>query len=337
MIPVTDPAGLFHSVSDATRLRLLRLLGQQELNVQELVRITGLSQPRVSKHLAVLREHGWLSQRREGTFNWYRAVSAADFPAGPTLYEPVLAAADRVAEAEQDDRLLTAALAERSARARDFFSGIADRWDEIRGQFEHEDLKIGAVGALAPAGLRVLDIGTGTGAMLPAFGATGARIVALDHSPAMLRRAQARCRDEGLREVLYSVGDVTRLPFGDAVFDACNCSMVLHHVADPAAALAEMARTVRPGGRVMVTGFCRHDQEWMREELAHRWLGFDRAQIEESLRGAGLVPLRHLERRGGPAPLTAPVGSSPDRTEVNWPRVFLATAARESDSNRDGN
>lgn len=328
MIQVNDPAGLFHSVSDATRLRLLRLLGREELNVQELVRVTGLSQPRVSKHLAVLREHGWLQQRREGTFNWYRAVPAADFPAGATLYEPVMAAADRVAEAAQDDRLLRVALVERTARARDFFSGIADRWDELRGQFEHEDLKIGAVGALAPSGLRVLDIGTGTGAMLPAFAAADARVVALDHSPAMLRRARLRCAGQGLDEVVYSAGDVTRLPFADGVFDACNCSMVLHHVADPAEALAEMARTVCSGGRIMVTGFCRHDQEWMREELAHQWLGFTREEIGDYLRGAGLRPLRHVVRGGDPARLPATAGTPPGRAEVHWPEVFLATAER---------
>ncbi len=326
MIRISDPAALFQSVSDATRLRLLRLLDREELNVRDLVRITGLSQPRISKHLAVLREHGWLRQRREGTFSWYRAVATADVPAGTDLYGPILAAADAIAEAPADDRLLDVVRAERRARSRDFFSGLADRWESIRGEFEHEDLKTGAIAALVPSGLRVLDIGTGTGAMLPLFAGTGADVFALDHSPAMLARARARSRESGLENVVYSVGDVGHLPFGDGSFDACNCSMVLHHVADPQQALNEMVRTVRPGGMVMLTAFCRHEQEWMREELAHQWLGFEPAEIEEYFRCAGLGPPRMIIRGGSPDHEVPPAGSA---VEIQWPEVFLATGRRE--------
>lgn len=325
MTEISNPAALFQSVSDSSRLRLLRLLGREELNVQELVRITGLSQPRVSKHLAVLRDQRWLEQRREGTWNWYRCVAPERFAAGPEFFREVLLAADTVAEAEQDDQRLAGALRERLAATRDFFSGIADRWDELRSGFEHPDLQLGAISALVEPGLRILDIGTGTGAMLPVLAGARARVVALDNSQAMLDRARARARAEGLTGIGFCAGDIATLPFADGVFDAVNCGMTLHHVAGPEAALREMARVVRPGGPVLVTAFCSHELHWMRDELAHRWLGFERDQMEGFFRSAGLAMDRYLVR-GRAQPETGN-GRAPGARAVEWPDVFLAAGS----------
>ena len=327
MPPATDPAALFHSLSDPARLRLLRLLHREELNVQELVGITGLPQSRVSRHLALLREQGWLEQRRAGTFSWYRTVPPRSFAAGEALHAQLLAAAESVAGAGKDDAALAGALAARRRRSGDFFAGLAERWDGIRREYEHPDIALGAVAALVDARLRILDIGTGTGAMLPGFGASAPLVVALDHSRAMLARAAALCRSEGLDTVALCNGGLEALPFGDGSFDACHCGMVLHHVEDPAGAVAEMARVVIPGGRVMVTAFAAHDEQWMREELAHRWLGFTRATIEEFWAATGLVPGRWLTRSrrpGGAGDRRPPAGGRLPR----WPDVFLATATK---------
>lgn len=328
-MPTSDPAALFQSLSDPTRLRLLRLLGRQELNVQEMVRTTGLNQPRVSKHLAILRDQGWIAPRREGTWSWYRAVKPTRFPGGAELFAQVMKVADQVAEAEADDAILAEVLAEREARTRDFFAGIAHRWDELRQEYEHPDIRLGALGALVDPRVKVLDIGTGTGAMLPVFGAVARLTVALDNSEAMLARAEALCRREGLDSVSLCNADVAALPFADGAFDAVNCSMVLHHVASPRAALAEMARVTRPGGRVMVTAFCSHDQGWMREELAHRWLGFTRLETAGFFAAAGLEMRRFLVR-GRRAEPDGPVGRSGNGAgALTWPDVFLATGVRQ--------
>ena len=328
MARFNDPAALFQSISDASRLRLLRLLFGQELNVQELVRITGLSQPRVSKHLAILRDQGWLRQRREGTWSWYRAELPEAFPAGELLFRQVLAAADGVEDARRDDHLLDLVLAARQSKTRDFFAGIADRWDEIRSEFEHPDIRIGALGALVDPSLKVLDIGTGTGAMLPVFAGAPRVVVALDNSQAMLVRARARCRAEGLVGVGFCAGDVDRLPFADGTFDACNCSMVLHHVSRPSAALQEIARVVKSGGKVMVTAFCSHQMSWMREELAHQWLGFTEEEVEGFFTAAGMVLNRYLVRgrQSGGEGIVRNTG--PDGKPLDWPEVFLATGTR---------
>lgn len=327
-----DPVALFQSVSDATRLRLLRLLARDELNVQELVRLTGLSQPGVSRHLAVLREQGWLVQRREGTWNWYRTARPGTTPAGPVLFAQVLAAADRVEGAADDDRALARVQAERRARGRDRFAGIADRWDDLRAGYEHPDLRLGALGALAPAGRKVLDIGTGTGAMLPVFAAADAWVVALDASRAMLARARGRAAELAPAEVRLCGGDLGRLPFGDDVFDLCHGGMVLHHVQAPAEALREMARVVRPGGRVAVSAFVPHEQQWMREELGYLRLGFAREEIEAGLRAAGLEPCRWL-RPGALAPAPAGGGAAP---RLEWPDLFLAVGRKPAPARPPG-
>ena len=328
MPPAFNPAALFQSVSDDSRLRLLRLLGRQELNVRELVRITGLSQPRVSKHLAVLREQDWITQRREGTWSWYRAVDPEEFGPGEQIFRQITRAADMVPEARGDDGKLGVVLGDRQTRAKDFFSGIADRWDTIRQEYEHPDIRIGTVGALVASNLRILDIGTGTGAMLPVFAAAADTVVALDNSEAMLARARALCRNEGLDNVEFCNADVGDIPFADAVFDACNCSMVLHHVVQPKIALAEMARVVRPGGHLMVTAFCRHEQTWMRDELAHHRLGFDKSEMEELFTGAGLSMRNYLVRGRSPGQESAARTVRPDGNKLRWPEVFLATGVK---------
>ncbi len=342
------PEVIFQAVSDATRLRLLRLLHREELNVQELVRITGMSQPRISKHLAVLRDAGWVRQRKEGTWSWYRTVACQEFPAGTDLYESVLSAADAVAAAGEDDLQLAGVLTERDARARDFFAGIAGRWDEIRRVYEHPDVQLGAVGALVDENLEVVDIGTGTGALLPLLAGSCSRVVAVDKSEAMLARARVLCERANLTGVTFQKADIQALPFADGSFDAAYCSMVLHHVARPARAVNEMARVVRPGGKVVVIAFTRHNLVWMREELAHHWLGFAREDIERLLRAADLQPRRYLTRRRTADVATdeqavRTVSSTPEKVPRrkgeawNWPEVFLSVSVKRRDpSDRPG-
>ena len=326
--PESDPVSLFQAVSDETRVRLLRLLRREELNVQELVKILEMNQPRVSKHLAVLRDSGWIRQRKEGTWSWYRAVPQEEFSAGAALCEQVGATVDGIGDAERDDTALAAVLARRDARARDVFADLAGDWDRIRQEYEHQDIQLGALSALVDRSLRVIDIGTGTGALLPLLAAAAGEVVAVDNSAAMLTRARELCRREELDTVRFQHADIQALPFDDASFDAAYCSMVLHHVARPDQALAEMARVVRPGGKVVVIAFTRHDLLWLREELAHRWLGFTREDMEDYLVGAGLRPVRYVVKSRRPRE-TARGGSRPaDGKDWHWPDVFLAVAEK---------
>ncbi len=307
------------------RLRLLRLLARQELNVQELVAITGLSQPRVSKHLGILRQQEWVAQRREGTWSWYQACVPTLIPQGRVLFDQVLQLADSVADCAADDEGLAIALSARQAKARAFFSDMADRWETISRQYANSDLERGLIGALAEPGVKVLDVGTGTGALLPELVACGAWVVALDHSVPMLVKARGRCRGQEDQAVGFCAGEAGSLPLQSDSFDVVSGAMILHHAARPRQVIAEMARVTRPGGRVTVTSFVAHDQEWMREELAHQWLGFAQSELEYFYRSAGLEPTRWLQR--GPQPAERN-GSGHGASAPNWPDVFLISGVK---------
>jgi ArsR family transcriptional regulator len=285
-----------------------------------------MSQPRISKHLAVLRDAGWITQRREGTWSWYRSVAPARFVGGSGLATQVLAAADGVAEAAQDDAALALILVEREERAQAFFAGVADDWDRIRQEYEHPDVHLGVVSALVDRRQRVVDIGTGTGALLPLLGTAVDEVVAIDSSAAMLARARRLCQRHALGRVRFQRADVRALPLRDACCDAAYGSMVLHHVARPEAAVAEMARVVRPGGKIVVIAFTRHDLTWLREELAHQRLGFAQEEIEGLFTGAGLRPVRYLQRGRIQSADRRRSLSRKDRWQ--WPSVFLAVAEK---------
>jgi len=325
-----NPAETFKAVSDPTRLRLLRLLSHTELNVQEMVQILGMSQPGVSKHLKVLLEAGWLRHRKEGTWSWYGLVTRTNFVDGVDLHDVVLDGVRRAPEAVGDDRVLQQVLADRDKRSGSFFADTAETWDQIRPAFEHPDVQAGAVGALVPPGLELVDIGTGTGALLPLLAATGACVTAVDASAAMLTRARSLCEREGLTDIVFEKADIQDLPFADARFDAAYCSMVLHHVARPEQALREMVRVVKPGGKVVVMAFTRHNLTWLREELAHQWLGFSREEMGDLFKRFGLRTDHYLERELSQLTMareTLPLALR--GRDEDWPDVFLAVGVKQ--------
>ena len=327
-IEIDSPAEVLQAVSDTNRLRLLRVLQRHELNVQEMVQTLQMRQPSVSRHLAILREAGWISQRREGTWSWYRAVPPGEVRAGAPLQQAVVDSAGKLAEAAADDSRLAAVIAEREMRARDLFCGAADHWERIRVQYEHPDLQAGMVAALVPPGLRVVDVGTGTGALLPILARAAARVVAVDRSASLLASARRRCRIAGCGNVWFQQADVRALPFADESFAAAYASMVLHHVADPGAALVELARVVGPGGTVVVVEFTRHNLDWMRQQLAHRWLGFELGQLVTWCEDAGLEPQHWLQRKRTAVDGAQQPSDPSSREGFTWPDVLLVVARR---------
>jgi SAM-dependent methyltransferase len=158
-------------------------------------------------------------------------------------------------------------------------------------------------------------------------------VVAVDHSAAMLARARRRCRDGGYSRVAFHQADVLALPFASGVFDAVYCSMVLHHVVKPLAALMELARIVRPGGAVVLIDFTQHNLTWMRDELGHHWLGFSLEEMAAWQTAAGLEPGRIILRRRTTTD-GDPVTTGAAREQFAWPEVFLAQATRSPDNGR---
>lgn len=286
---------VFKTLADPTRIRILRLLEQEELIVGELMDILGMAQSRVSRHLAVLRETGLLADRRDGTFVAYRLVLPEK---GPWRDAWILARKSLANDptSSRDDTLLRRTLAARkSNRGRNFFDSVGPEWDALRRVFGDELLRARATAMLVPPGLRVADIGTGTGVLALELAELGLDVVGIDRSEAMLETARQKWQaveSDDLHAIEFRIGDAHDLPLESNSVDAAFAHMVLHSLEEPERAIQEMARIVKPGGRVVLVDFMPHEHEWMKQELGLLWLGFAPETLVEWLAGAELEPPR---------------------------------------------
>lgn len=284
---------VFKTLADPTRVRILRLLEREELVVQELMEVLGMAQSRVSRHLAILREAGLLDDRRDGTFVAYRFVPP---DAGPwrDTWELVTRNLADDPTAQRDDAALDRVIEGRRRSSRSFFDTVGPEWDALRKVFDDDLLRARSVCRLVPPGLRVADVGTGTGVLALELARLGLSVVGIDNSPSMIEAAREKLsREEGtLAPIEFREADAEALPLEDAEVDAAFAHMVLHSVASPGAIVAEMARIVAPGGAVVAVDFVRHEQEWMRRELGVVWLGFDPDEVRDWFRDAGLPDAR---------------------------------------------
>jgi ArsR family transcriptional regulator len=288
---------VFRALADPTRLRILRLLDGTELNVNELVEVLQLPQPTVSRHLAVLLRAELVTRRRDGMWTYYGLAPAA---AGEEELRRALGARLRgLPDAAGDASRLAVSLEARVQRSREFYAREATNWDALRAGLGAEELQAQVLAGLLPGTLDLADAGTGTGALLPVLAPAARRLFGIDHSPEMLAQAGRRALLEGLRHVTFVRADLEHLPFADACLDGVCSVLALHHAPRPSAVLAELARVLRPGGRLLVCDFAAHGEEWMRETLAHLWLGFEPERVAQWFADAGLenVETKLLPRR----------------------------------------
>jgi ubiquinone/menaquinone biosynthesis C-methylase UbiE len=295
------------ALAEPTRLRLLALAARGAFCVVELTEILGQSQPRLSRHLKLLAEAGLLERAREGANVWFA------IPAGPAG----VLARDLLARLPEDDPVLAAdrrhaarVLAERARIASESFRRQGADWDEMRALgLDAPAVEAALLRLLPERGLgRVLDIGTGTGRLLELLAPRAEAVLGVDASRAMLALARSRLARAGLAHCAVRLADMYRLPLPDAGFDLAVLQMVLHYAEDPANVLAEAARVLVPGGRLVVVDLAEHDQFERAERLAHRWPGFSRPSMARLLAGAGLV--------------SAPVVTVPGVPEV---KIWLAS------------
>ncbi len=326
-LPFAALNGALKAAGEATRLRILALLGEAELTVSELTDILRQSQPRISRHLRLLAEAGLVERFREGSWAFFRlgeqggeAALARDLigcldPADATLL--------------RDRERLTAVRSARAAAAQAYFRRHAAEWDRIRKLHIADDAVEEAIrAALSGTEVRtLLDLGTGTGRMLELFGPAVERGLGLDMSLDMLALARARLDRAGLRHCSVRQGDIYDLALAKDSFDAVIIHQVLHFLDDGARAIHEAARVLRPGGRLLVVDFAPHDFEFLRDEHAHRRLGFASETVSQWMKAAGLDVVLHRN--------LAPDPASDGKIAVSlWlgrdPRMVLAQpAARE--------
>src|SRR6202453_950912 len=288
------------AAGEATRLRLLMLIAEAELTVSDLTAILRQSQPRLSRHLRLLVEAGLVQRHREGSWAFFRlgdTGTAADIArvvidkVDPN--DPVLA---------RDRERLAAVRATRAATAQNYFRRHAAEWDRIRRLHVTDAAVEDAIRtALGDQPIRsLLDLGTGTGRMLELFAKDIERGLGLDLSLDMLAFARTRLDRAGLKHCSVRRGDIYDLALARDSFDVVIIHQVLHFLDDSAHALREAARVLRPGGRLLVVDFAPHDLEFLREEHAHRRLGFASETVTQWLEAAGLDVLRQQTFPPGP-------------------------------------
>lgn len=280
----------FKALADPSRIRLTAVLLAGEFTVQELTRIMGMGQSRISRHLKILTEAAILAVKRQGTWSYYR-VGAENrfFSAIRPAFEREL---DALAERNRDLAAVAAVLEERRRRSQEFFDRHARQWDELARTLLPVPEYRQQVLALVPEGARVLEIGIGTGGLLTELAARAAQVIGVDHSPAMLEEARRRLEGWGVSGVELRLGEMTHLPLSDASVECVVANMVLHHAADPAAVLAEIMRVLVHGGVLLLADLARHEREAAREQLADQWLGFEEKELTDWLKWAGFAAVR---------------------------------------------
>ena len=311
-LPLADH---FQALADPTRLRILALLRQMELSVGELAQVLGQSQPRVSRHLKILADAAVLERRKEGS--WVFLTLAE-----PERVEPMFALIDRWADPgtqslfAADVARLEVVRADRAEAAARYFSVHAGIWDQIRSLHVAEtdvEKAIDRTLGKRPLG-RLVDIGTGTGRMIELFAPRAAYAIGIDKSSEMLRLARVKLEEAGVSSSLRQ-GDMYALPLQDESADCVIIHQVLHYAHSPAAAVAEAARVLSPGGTLLIVDFAAHDREELRERDAHIRLGFD----DDSMRSwfaAAALQLDHVEHLvGGELTVTLWRGAKSEQRE----------------------
>jgi ArsR family transcriptional regulator len=313
-------ASLFRLLGDDVRLRLIRLLVAERLNVSELTGILGIAQSGVSRHLGLLKDAGLIVEQKEGGYTYFRPSSllmAGEQGSGPLaeLLKAEFAELSRTEAGRADDARLEEV---RRLRKENFDAHAGPDTNErqlVPGRSWAAWSR--ALGQLLPP-LRVADIGCGEGYLTVEASRWASRVIAVDRSPVVLKRARALATRRRVRNVIWKRGELDKLPLRDATVDVALLSQALHHAPDPAKALAEAARIVVPGGRVLVLDLREHREEWVKRRLGDRWLGFKDEELGRLLKGVGLTDVKvgvGARRTGDPFTVLVASGLKPEKSQ----------------------
>ena len=304
--PATELAAFCKASSDPLRLQVLRVLREDSFGVSELCSIFGIRQPALSHHLKVLASAGLVATRREGNSIFYRRAQLGQRPALEGLQAELFHAVDQIELPRAIGQGLQALYRQREENSRHFFRDNADKFRQQQDLIASYEQYAGTVAEVlrdAPLAQRkvALEIGPGDGSFLLELAPNFDRVIALDIEAAMLEHARGRANDAALDNIEFIHGDTGNARLGEIKADCVVINMVLHHTPDPAAILRDAAGCLAPGGAVLVTDLCRHDQGWARENCGDLWLGFDPADITGWAREAGLDDIAsvYLAQRNG--------------------------------------
>ncbi|PTU74994.1 ArsR/SmtB family transcription factor [Pseudomonas mangrovi] len=281
-------AALCKAGGDPLRLKVLRALANDSFGVLELAQIFATGQSGMSHHLKVLAQAGLVATRREGNAIFYRR----SLPQG-ALHAALLEEVEALALEPAEQARVAAVHARRAEASREFFARMAASFqaqqDLIASLGQYRDSLLALLDARSFASdATAIEVGPGDGAFLPELARRFAQVTALDNSPAMLELARQRCTREALGNVELKLADALNETPIEA--DCVVLNMVLHHFAAPADAIKQLARLVKPGGSLLITELCSHNQSWAREACGDLWLGFEQDDLARWADAAGLAP-----------------------------------------------
>ena len=287
---------LYRLLGDEARLRLLRVLARERLNVTELTGVLGLAQSGVSRHLGLLKDAGLVHEEKDGGFSYYRLADAVREGGGiaDAGLWPVLDAQFRQAANDASVRADDARLHEVLRLRKENFDahGGPDTRDArqlVPGRSWAAWSR--ALGLLLPA-IKVADLGCGEGYLSIEASRWASRVMAVDRSEVVLTRARGLAKRRRVTNVIWKRGELEKLPIRDHAVEVAMLSQALHHAHHPARAVEEAARITAPGGRVLVLDLRRHQEDWVRAKLGDRRLGFDDDELKRMLTAAGLVDVK---------------------------------------------
>ncbi len=271
-------------VADPNRLRILLLLKGEELSVAELQEILGMGQSTISTHLSQLKQAGLVEDRRTGKSNLYRPTTAWG-----RLLDEILADAEKeIPEVASDQAAMRRVLKKRQDKMRAFFDSVAGRLgkDYVPGK-SWKSMAEALLRLMPP--LTIADLGAGEGSFALLLSQRAVRVIAVDTSARMIEVGREQAARHGVKNVEYRLGDMEEVPIGAGEVDLVFFSQSLHHALHPERALAEAARILAPGGRIVVLDLLKHRFEEAREMYADEWLGFSEAELEAMLENAGFA------------------------------------------------
>lgn len=302
----SDLASFCKASADPLRLQVLRVLREDSFGVSELCAIFDIRQPALSHHLKVLASASLVATRREGNSIFYSRAELGQRPELEGLQSALFESVDRIELPAATEKALAALHRQREQNSRNFFRDNAHKFRQQQDLIASYEQYAGSVADVlrnAPLQKRAtaLEIGPGDGSFLLELAPAFQEIVALDIEEAMLEQARARASQAGLNNIEFVHGDTGHARLKDVQADCVIMNMVLHHTPDPGQILADVAGCLAPGGVVLVTDLCRHDQGWARENCGDLWLGFDPAELTRWALAAELDDIAsvYLAQRNG--------------------------------------
>ncbi|QTT86423.1 ArsR/SmtB family transcription factor [Pseudomonas chlororaphis] len=286
-------AALCKAGGDPLRLNVLRALANDSFGVLELAQIFAIGQSGMSHHLKVLAQANLVATRREGNAIFYRRALPHTELLGGRLHAALLDEVDNLTLPGEVQSRIGLVHRQRAAASQDFFSRVAEKFcaqqDLIAGLPQYRESVLALLDKLNFTDTATaIEVGPGDGSFLPELAHRFTQVTALDNSPAMLELARQVCERETLANVSLQLADA--LNGASLTADCVVLNMVLHHFAAPADALKRLAGLLQPGGSLLVTELCSHNQSWAREACGDLWLGFDQDDLARWATAAGLVP-----------------------------------------------